>query len=317
MKVLIVKTSSMGDVIHTLPALSDAGKFYPDIKFDWVVEESFAEIPAWHKLVDKVIPIALRRWRKYPLRILKTRELSTFYKTLKSQRYDFIIDAQGLIKSALIAYVAKGVRCGMDKYSARESLAAYSYQRKISISKQQHAITRIRQLFSKVLDYKMLDDFPDYGIDISSDKENYLVFIHGTSRPSKLWPKDNWVALAKLAAGQGYTVKIPWNNPEEYDRARYIADQSDNVQILAKANLTEIANVLSKAKCVIAVDTGLGHLAAALNVPTISLYGPTDAKLIGTYGKSVKHLQTITPGIVDISATTVWEGLCNIIFLRR
>ncbi len=307
MKVLVVKTSSMGDVIHTLPALSDASKFYPDIKFDWVVEENFAEIPAWHKLVDRVIPIALRRWRKYPLRILKNRELSTFYKTLKSQHYDFIIDAQGLIKSALIAYIAKGIRCGMDKYSARESLAAYCYQRKFSISKQQHAVTRIRQLFSKVFNYEMSNDFPDYGIDISSDKENYLVFIHGTSRPDKLWPKDNWVALAKLAAGKGYTVKIPWNNPEEYDRAKYIAIQSDNVQILAKSNLTEIANILSKAKSVISVDTGLSHLAAALDVPTISLYGPTDAKLIGTYGKLVKHLQTKTPGIVDISVASVWE----------
>lgn len=307
MKVLIVKTSSMGDVIHTLPALNEASKFYPDIKFDWIVEESFAEIPAWHKSVDKVIPIALRRWRKHPLRILKTRELSTFYKTLKSQHYDFIIDAQGLIKSALIAYMAKGIRYGMDKYSARESLAAYCYQRKFSIPKQQHAITRVRQLFSKVLDYKMPDDFPNYGIDISSDKENYLVFIHGTSRPNKLWPKDNWVALAKLAAGYGYTIKIPWNNPEEYDRAKYIARQSDNVQVLAKSNLTEIANILRKAKSVISVDTGLGHLAAALNVPTISLYGPTDEKLIGTCGKSVKHLQTKTSGIVDISVASVWE----------
>jgi len=309
MKVLVVKTSSMGDVIHTLPALSDAGKFYPDIKFDWVVEENFAEIPAWHKLVDKVIPIALRRWRKHPLRALKNHEWQSFYKTLKSEQYDFIIDAQGLVKSALIACVAEGIRCGMDKYSARELPAAYCYQRKFSISKQQHAITRIRQLFSEVLDYKMPDDFSDYGIEVLPDKENYLVFIHGTSRPNKLWPKDNWVALAKLAAGRGCAVKILWNNREEYDRAEYIANQSDNVQILAKSNLTEVANVLSKAKGVIAVDTGLGHLAAALNVPTISLYGPTDAKLIGTCGRSVKHLLTETPGIVDISAAAVWEEL--------
>jgi len=299
----------MGDVIHTLPALSDAGKFYPDIKFDWVVEENFAEIPAWHKLVDKVIPIALRRWRKYPLHVLKASELPTFYRTLKSQHYDFIIDAQGLVKSALISYVAKGIRCGMNKYSARESFAAYCYQRKFFISKQQHAIIRIRQLFSKVLGYKMPDDFSDYGIEVLPDKENYLVFIHGTSRPNKLWPKDNWVALAKLAAGRGYAVKIPWNSREEHDRAKYIANQSNNVQILAKSNLTEVANILSKARGVIAVDTGLGHLAAALDVPTVSLYGPTDAKLIGTYGKSVKHLLTKTPGIVDISVSTVWEKL--------
>jgi len=283
----------MGDIIHTLPALTDAGNVYPDITFDWMVEENFAEIPAWHKLVNKVIPIALRRWR-------------SFYSDLKSEQYDFIIDAQGLIKSAVLTRIAHGMRCGMDKNSAREPLAAFFYQRKFSISKDQHAITRIRQLFSKTLNYEIPCDPPDYGIDIVGADPRvcpYIVFIHGTSRKDKLWPEENWIALAKLAAK--YPIKIPWHTDEEHERAKRIAGKCKNVEILPKTNLTTLKNILSAANGVIAVDTGLGHLAAALGVPTISLYGPTDPKLIGTVGKSVQHLITKTPGIVDISVDDV------------
>jgi len=307
MQILIVKISSMGDVIHTLPALTDASESCKDISFDWVVEENFAEIPSWHKLVNRVIPVALRRWRKHPLKMLAARELQNFRSNLKSEAYDFIIDAQGLIKSAVIAKMANGIVCGMDKHSATESLAAHFYQHKFSIVKQQHAITRIRQLFAKVLNYEMPNTDPNYGLNISNNKQDYLVFLHGTSRKEKLWPEANWMVLAKLA--EKYPIKIPWSNDEEHERAKRIAGQCKNVQILAKTNLTELANVLSKAKAVIAVDTGLGHLAAALEIPTISLYGPTDPKLIGTHGKFVKHLTTKTSGIVDIPVSETWKVL--------
>jgi heptosyltransferase-1 len=302
MRVLIVKISSMGDVIHTLPALTDAGIMVKGISFDWVVEENFAEIPGWHKLVNKVIPIALRRWRKHPIKMLTSREWQSFRNNLKSKLYDFIIDAQGLIKSAVIAKMANGAVYGMDKHSAKEPFATHFYQHKFSIPKQQHAITRIRQLFAKALNYSMPNTAPVYGLNIANNREDYLVFLHGTSRKEKLWPEQNWLALAKLAAK--YPIKIPWSNDEEYKRAKRIAEQCENVQILAKMNLTEIANILSKAKAVVAVDTGLGHLAAALDAPTISLYGP-DPKLIGTYGKYTKHLITRTSGIVDISVSEV------------
>lgn len=303
MQVLIVKISSMGDVIHTLPALTDAGKMCKNISFDWVVEESFAEIPSWHRLVNKVIPVALRRWRKHPLKMLAARELQNFRSNLKSEAYDFIIDAQGLIKSAVIAKMANGIVCGMDKHSATESLAAHFYQHKFSIVKQQHAITRIRQLFAKALNYEVPNNTLNYGLNISNNKQDYLVFLHGTSHKEKLWPEANWIALAKLA--EKYSIKIPWSNNEEHERAKRIAEQCNNVQILAKTNLTEMANVLSKAKAAIAVDSGLGHLATALETPTISIYGPTNPELIGTYGKYAKHLTTKNPGIVDIPVSEV------------
>jgi heptosyltransferase-1 len=153
-----------------------------------------------------------------------------------------------------------------------------------------------------VLNYKMPNTAPVYGLNIANNREDYLVFLHGTSRKEKLWPEQNWIALAKLA--EKYPIKIPWSNDEELVRAKRIAEQCENVQILAKMNLTEIANILSKAKAVVAVDTGLGHLAAALDAPTISLYGP-DPKLIGAYGKYTKHLITRTPGMVDIPVSEV------------
>jgi heptosyltransferase-1 len=287
----------MGDILHTLPALTDAGKAHSNISFDWVVEESFAEIPGWHKLVDKVIPVALRYWRT-----LKIHKWRSCYNNLKAEQYDFIIDAQSLIKSAIITRLAKGVRCGMDKNSAREPLAALCYQRKFYIPKDQHAISRVRELFAQALNYKMPNDLPDYSLDsrVRRNDEHYLVFIHGTSRKDKLWPEQNWIALAKLAAKKGYRIKIPQSNNEEYKRAKHIAAECENVEILARSNLTTLKNILSAAQGVVAIDTGLGHLAAALGVPTVSLYGPTDPELIGTVGKSVKHLNMNMVSHLDI-----------------
>ncbi|MCK4609148.1 MAG: lipopolysaccharide heptosyltransferase I, partial [Gammaproteobacteria bacterium] len=287
MRILIVKTSSMGDVIHTLPALTDAGKAQEDISFDWVVEEAFAEIPRWHKLVTNVLPIAMRRWRSKPLQALNQGNLRDLWYRLRSEKYDYIIDAQGLVKSAVIARLARGMRSGFDKASAREPLAALCYQHKFAVAKEQHAILRTRQLFAKALGYELPLVAPDYGLTIAATKPgNYLVFVHGTSRDDKCWPEENWMALAKQAVASGYdSIKIPWHGEIEEQRAKRIAAACDKVEILPKSNLTEIARVLAGAKAVVAVDTGLGHLAAALGAHTVSLYGPTDPELIGTVGR--------------------------------
>ena len=129
MRVLLIKTSSLGDVIHTLPALTDAARAIPGIRFDWVVEEGFAEIPAWHPAVDAVIPVAIRRWRKKPLQAVRSGEWSNFKRRLRETQYDLVIDAQGLLKSAWLTRYARAEVVGLDKSSAREPLAARFYQR--------------------------------------------------------------------------------------------------------------------------------------------------------------------------------------------
>lgn len=313
MRVLIVKTSSMGDIIHTLPALTDAGNVYPDIRFDWVVEENFAEIPAWHPLVKKVIPVAIRRWRK-TLFSKKTRDdIKQFCETVRAEHYDLIIDAQGLFKTVWISALAKGPMCGLDWESARESWTSLFYRRKYSASWKWHAVTRLRSLFSQALNYSLPDTVADYGIDrhrfIEYDSSQpYLVFLHGTTWPTKHWPETYWIALAKIANEKGYSVKLPWGNEAEFQRAKRIAANCDSADVLPKLDLLGIAKVLAAAKAVVAVDTGLGHLSAALDVPTVSLYGPTDPALVGTMGRSQIHVSAHFPCAPCSSRVCTYRG---------
>ena len=289
MKVLIVKTSSMGDLIHTLPAVTDATNAIPGIQFDWVAEESFAEIPAWHPAIRSVFPIAIRRWRKNIGSRSTYEEISAFYHVIKAQQYDYIIDAQGLLKSALVTRLAKGVRSGMDKHSCKEPLASFFYQNKVSITLQAHAIERVRMLFAKVLGYQYPQILLDYGLSAASfknslNKKNYLVFLHGTSGDNKLWPLGQWEALRDTALANGFSIYLPWGNEQERKRAEIIAGAEDSCHILPKMNLTEIAAILANASGVIGVDTGLAHLAAALSIPGVTVYVDTYPELTGACG---------------------------------
>lgn len=298
MKVLVVKTSSMGDVIHALPALVDATRALPTIQFDWVVEEDFSEIPAWHPQVARVIPVALRRWRKQPWSSLCGAEWKSFRQAMKQDHYDFIIDAQGLTKSALLARLAYGVRCGFDRASARDPWASLHYQQRYTVTKNAHAVTRLRQLFSQILNYPMPEGLPDYGIDrktlpaspLTAHSQRYLVFLHSTTWPTKLWPEPYWRSLIEQSVRAGYDVILPSGNAAEYQRAERLAAHLPQVKALPRQSIASIASILAKAHAVVAVDTGFLHLAAALAVPTISLYGPTNAALTGALGFSQVHL---------------------------
>ena len=278
MRVLIVKTSSMGDVLHTLPALTDAQQAIPGIKFDWVVEEGFAQIPSWHAAVERVIPVAIRRWRK-----------AWFSAPIKAER----IDAQGLVKSAaLVTRLAHGVKHGMDWQTAREPLASLFYNRKHHIAKQQHAVERTRELFAKSLGYSKPQTQGDYAIaqhfltNLPTDAGEYAVFLHATTRDDKHWPEEHWRELIGLLADSGIRIKLPWGAPHEEERAKRLAEGFAYVEVLPKMSLEGVARVLAGAKFVVSVDTGLSHLTAALDRPNITVYGPTDPGLIGGYGKN-------------------------------
>ena len=296
LRVLLIKTSSLGDVIHTLPALTDAMRALPGIQFDWIVEEAFAEIPAWHPAVKNIIPVALRRWRKTPLSSLFGREWQKFKLQLKMTKYDLVIDAQGLVKSAWLSRLVDAPSAGYDKQSIREPLASMFYQRHFAVSKEQHAVERIRQLFAGALNYHYPTTTGDYALQRSKfhlpenlAADNRVVFMHGTTRADKYWPEDYWIALAKKIIAQGFCVSLPWGNEEEQQRAQRIAAAS-GAEVLPKLKLAELAALLASAQAAVAVDTGLGHLTAALDVPCISLYGPTSPLKVGAYGKSQQHL---------------------------
>lgn len=313
MNVCVIKTSSMGDVIHTLPALTDAQKAIPSLSIDWVVEENFAEIPRWHSAVNRVIPIALRRWRKSPFSIQTRNEWKNYCTLLRDENYDAVIDAQGLIKSALFATrFAQGVKHGYDRKSIREPLASFFYDKKYAISYQQHAVERIRQLFAQSLGYELPQVQGDYGIARhflhQTSEQNYVVFIHSTTRVDKHWEEPEWQKLIeKITALSDCEIHLPWGNEQEKARAERLAQVHSNVIVLPKLTLTELAKQLANAKAVVSVDTGLAHLTAALDKPNITLYGATDPKLIGRYGKNQHYLSASS--MKEISAEQVLSQL--------
>ena len=300
MRVLLVKTSSLGDVIHALPALTDAARAIPGITFDWVVEEGFAEIPTWHPAVGKVIPVAIRRWRKNIWQTIKSGEWRRFKQSLRAEKYDLVIDAQGLVKSAWLTRYVNAPVAGLDKNSAREPLASRFYQRRLAVARGQHAVERLRQLFAVALGYDLPKGLGDYGLDVERlielpRNKPYVLFLHGTTWDTKHWPELYWRDLALRMADKGVEVRLPWGNPAEKARAERIANGLSNAVVLPKLNLAGVARVLASASACVAVDTGLGHLAAALDVPTISLFGPTNPGLTGAYGKVQIHLASDFP----------------------
>jgi heptosyltransferase-1 len=301
MHILIIKTSSLGDVIHTLPALTDALGQFSQLQADWVIEPTFAEIPTWHPAVKRVIPVALRKWRRRPWHTWHSGTWHQFIETLREQRYDYVIDAQGLMKSAILAYQARGRRGGYDWHSAREPLASLAYQQRYAIAKNQHAVTRLRQLFAGILNYSFSSSSPVYGIASHFPPPHKppkalprLIFLHGTSWPSKLWPERYWIALAQRATTAGFTIRLLWGNEPEKQRAQRIAATNSQVEIIPLSNLQHIAQEMVQAQAVVGVDTGLAHLAAALAVPSITIYGATQPLKTGTYGAHAKHLTALT-----------------------
>ena len=293
MRVLIVKLTSLGDVIHTLPAVTDLAHQIDQLEICWLVEESFQLIPGWHPAVSTVFTAASRRWRKQPGQFVK--EIRKLSQQLKQQPFDVIIDAQGLLKSATLSRLAQGLKVGYDKASIKESAASHFYDKKINVNKDQHAIVRTRELFAKAFNYSFSqsidyglskDDFPD-----PQQEQDYLIFLHGTTWLSKQWPLEYWQDLADIAVRNGYQIKLLWGNESERIRAQQIARQQNCVQVCPKMDLFKIAGLISHAKGIVAVDTGLGHLTAALSVPCVNLYGATDSVRTGTIGNLQKQLQ--------------------------
>jgi len=315
MRVLIVKTSSMGDVLHTLPALTDAMQAIAGIRFDWVVEEGFAQIPSWHEAVDRVIPVALRRWRKAWFSDPVKAERRAFRETMRAVHYDAIIDAQGLVKSAaLVTRLAHGLKHGMDWQSAREPLASLFYSRRHHIAKQQHAVERTRELFAKSLGYSKPQTQGDYAIaqhfvEESTTDAPYAVFLHATTRDDKHWPEARWRDLLALMATSGLKIKLPWGAPHEEARARRLAEGFDYVEVLPRLSLEKVARELAGARMVVSVDTGLSHMAAALDRPNFTLYGPTDPGLIGGYGKNQLAVRSPHGDLQQLTAENVFKTI--------
>jgi len=286
-RILLVKTSSLGDVIHNLPVVTDILQQHPDAHIDWVVEEAFADIPKLHPAIKQVFTVAVRRWRKQLLCKKTWCEIATFKKQVSQQPYDLIIDTQGLIKSAVMTTFALGSKCGMDKHSAREPLASYFYHKKYPVARNQHAVTRNRALAAQACGYQLRDNAPTYGIAAKEGVLNvalppsFVVGLHGTSKDSKLWPTRLWIDLAKQLATQHQSLVLPWASEAEQQRAQAIASEADNVIVLPKLSIAQLACIIEQAWVAVGVDTGLSHLSVALNIPTVAIYTDTNPARTG------------------------------------
>jgi heptosyltransferase-1 len=291
-RILFVKTSSLGDIVHNCPAVSDAARHVPDATIDWVVEEAFAEIAAMHASVRRVIPIALRRWRGAALSSGTWSEAAAFRDALRGERYDAVIDSQGLIKSAVVAALARGRGHGFDRASAREPLAAYFYDAVHAIPVALHAVERNRRLAGAVLGY-VPDRGLDYGLRVAGEvsaqagqhaSSSYALLLTMTSRRDKLWPEERWGALGSWLQAQGVHCVVPWGTGEEQVRSARIATSIPGAVVPQHMGLVDIARVARGARCVIGVDTGLTHLAAALEVPVVGLYCGSNPEFTGLHG---------------------------------
>lgn len=282
--ILLVKTSSMGDVIHNLPVVSDLKAHFPDAQIDWVVEEAFADIPRLHPDVRDVFPVSVRRWKKRLLLPATWREIGAAKQAIAATDYDIVLDTQGLIKSAWMTRWAKGAHSGYAADSAREPLAARAYDATFSIAKTLHAVERNRQLAAAALGYTLTNGV-DYGLTgAQSENSRSVVFLTATSRADKLWSETNWINLGRALAARGLSLLLPGGNHDERERAARIARHIPNAQAIPPMRLTDLATLIAHARFAVGVDTGLAHLAAAVKTPVLALYTATDPGLTGVLG---------------------------------
>jgi heptosyltransferase-1 len=304
--VLFIKTSSLGDVIHHMPALTEARARLPDTRFSWVVEEAFAPLVRLHPGVADVIPVASRRWRHALHRPSTWKAMAAFRRALRARTFDEIIDTQGLVfKSALIARYAQGRRRGYDRKSIKEPFASYFYDIKHKVAWDQHAIARNRALTGEALGY-VPEGPPDFGLDRKHIARvggaPYGVLLHATARADKEWPETNWRMLA-ASLGTDIDLVVPFGTHAERERAVRIASASPRARVPERVPIDEMARLIAGASFAVGVDTGLLHLAAALGVPLVAIFAASEPGLTGPMGAgpmTVLGAKGAPPSVVEV-----------------
>jgi heptosyltransferase I len=291
-EILFIKTSSLGDVVHHMPAITDARRYLPDARLAWVVEEDYAPLARLHPGVDDVIPVATRRWRKSLFTPATWREIRRFRATLRARSFEAAIDTQGLLRTALIAGAVRGTRHGYDRASIREPLACQFYDIRHRVEWHAHAIRRNRALCGLALGYEAKHPL-DYGLDRAAiagtaAAKPYAVLVHATAKPGKRWADAHWVAVARGVRDRGFDVVLPWGAAAERSRSEAIAVAAGIGQghdhVPDRRPLDAVAALIAGASFVIGVDTGLVHVAAALGVPLVAIFIDSEPGLTGPMG---------------------------------
>ena len=318
-QILIVKLSSLGDVVHTLPCVADILSAYPDAQIDWVAERGFAPILSKVRGLRRVIPCDLRRWRTAWLSAQTRSECLAFKTDLQFSAYDAVIDLQGLTKSAVVARLARlatgGQRFAMangTEGSGYEAPTRWFAHRAIALAPHIHAVARGRQLCAQALAYAIAP-IADYSIHVTAPTEGLAVkkiaFIHGASRADKGWPLAYWVRLGQYFLAQGWHVVLPQANTQEEAFATAIAAQIGAASVLPRMGLDTLVEELAQCAGVIGVDSGLSHIAVALNLPHVQLYNFDTAWRTGPAGNAQQCSVFGQPVPSVAQVLNAWEGV--------
>jgi len=313
MRVLIVKLSSLGDVVHTMPVVHDIRTAYPDAFIDWVVEPGFAPLVRRVSGIHSSIECAIRRWRKGWWKSEVRAEWGAFREALRGERYDAIIDFQGLTKSALVARMARGTRFGLANQTegaSHEWPARWLVDHPIQVEPRIHALDRSRVLASRALGYE-LHGAPSFGLRSQQLEatERTLVFVHGTSRDDKLWPQDHWVEIGRRAIAMGWRIALPHAGPVEKERADVIcAALGPASEVWPAMNLDSLTDRMGATHGVIGVDSGLSHIAVALDLPHVQIYNHPTSWRTGPQAAHGHAYQVSVESTPTPSIETVWDA---------
>lgn len=303
MRVLLVKLSSLGDVVHTFPAVSDLAAARPGVEIDWVVEEAFAPFVRLHPALSETHALGFRRRRWPPGRWPGlASELASLRRRFRERQYDSVIDLQGLMKSAVVARLVGAPVSGYDSGSAREPFATRLYAERFPVERRLLAVDRTRRLMAAAAGYDLPQTPPRFGLArpsrpaIPGLPSRYVVAVHAASWPSKLWPEPRWRELFG-GIGQGRAVVLPWGTEAEHQDAVRLATAIPQCFVLPRRLAgADLCGVLAHADAAVGLDSGVMHLAAALGTPGVWLFGPTDPGLTGPVGDRQVVVRSTTPG---------------------
>jgi heptosyltransferase-1 len=310
--ILFIKTSSLGDVIHHMPALTEARRQRPQARIGWVVEEQYAALARLHPAVDEVIPVAMRRWRRNLLRWDTWEDIRHFVRAIRVHDYAAVIDTQGLTRTGGIAFFARGRSHGYDIRSIREPLGSFWYGMRHRVPYDLHAIERNRRLTALALGYAPEGEI-DYGLDRARiappPEEPYGIFLHATARAPKEWAEENWIALGQRLEERRARIVLPWGSEREHARSERIAGALPRASVPPRQDIDAVTKLIAGAAFVVGVDTGLLHLAVALEVPTVAIFAGSEPGLTGPVGRgpiAVLGGKAHPPG-VEAVAEAMWR----------
>ena len=317
LNILLVRVSSLGDVLHNLPMVADILRHHPDAVIDWVVEEGYVSLVRLNPHVRTIIPFALRRWRKSLTAKATRAEIGAFFRALRAERYDYVFDTQGLLKTGVIMGAARlapgGRKVGLangSEGSGYEGVSRIFHTDSIPLDPRTHAVARGRLVAAAALGYA-IDTPPDFGLPAPSlanrphwmPAQPYAVFFHGTARAAKKWPAANWIATGQALAPM--PVLLAWGSEGEKREAELIAAGLPNAIVLPKLSMDEAVTLARNAALAIGVDTGLTHIAAAFVRPTIELYCDSPKwKTEGNWSPRIVNLgeRGAPPSVAEVSS---------------